>query len=313
MENSRKPVVTFSDFSFQYFSQAEPTLHEINLTIYEGEKVLIVGPSGSGKSTLGNCINGLIPFSYPGEIKGSLEVCGIETQKASIFALSQHVGTVLQDPDGQFIGLSVGEDIAFALENECVQQAKMKEVVQSAAALVDMGGLLSASPFELSGGQKQRVSFAGVMVHEVEALLFDEPLANLDPATGKTAIDLIDRISADYHKTVVIIEHRLEDVLYRRVDRVIVMSEGRIVADLSPDALMAADILVNLGIREPLYVTALKYAGVPVTEQLRAGRIDTLDVDAVKGAIAVWDAAQPERAPKPRGEEILSAHDLSYR
>ncbi len=313
MENSRKPVVEFSDFSFQYFSQAEPTLHEINLTIYEGEKVLIVGPSGSGKSTLGNCINGLIPFSYPGEIKGSLKVCGIETKKSSIFALSQHIGTVLQDPDGQFIGLSVGEDIAFALENECVQQAKMKEIVRSTAALVDMDGLLNASPFELSGGQKQRVSFAGVMVHEVEALLFDEPLANLDPATGKTAIDLIDRISEDYHKTVVIIEHRLEDVLYRRVDRVIVMSEGRIVADLSPDALMAADILVNLGIREPLYVTALKYAGVPVTEQLRAGRIDTLDVDAVKDAIAAWDAAQPERTPKPRGEDILSAHNLSYR
>jgi energy-coupling factor transport system ATP-binding protein len=313
VENSRKPVVEFRDFSFQYFSQSEPTLHDINLTIYEGEKVLIVGPSGSGKSTLGNCINGLIPFSYPGEIKGSLTVCGLETKKASIFALSQHVGTVLQDPDGQFIGLSVGEDIAFALENECVKQGEMHETVRKTAAMVNMDGLLGASPFELSGGQKQRVSFAGVMVHEVEALLFDEPLANLDPATGKTAIELIDQISQDYHKTVVIIEHRLEDVLHRHVDRVIVMAEGRIVADLSPDALMAADILKNLGIREPLYVTALKYAGVPVTEELHAGRIDTLDVDAVKHAIAAWDAAQPERQKKPIGDPILQAKDLSYR
>lgn len=313
MESSRKPVIEFQDFSFQYFSQAEPTLHDINLTIREGEKVLIVGPSGSGKSTLGNCVNGLIPFSYPGESKGSLRVCGIETKGASIFELSQHVGTVLQDPDGQFIGLSVGEDIAFALENECVKQGVMKETVSRAAALVDMDSLLNASPFELSGGQKQRVSFAGVMVHEVEALLFDEPLANLDPATGKTAIDLIDRIYRDYNKTVVIIEHRLEDVLYRHIDRVIVMSEGRIVADMTPDALMAANILPQLGIREPLYVTALKYAGVPVTEQLRAGRIDTLDVDAVKGALKQWDAAQPEREKKPKGESILSAEDLSYR
>ncbi len=313
MELNRKPVIEFRDFSFQYFSQAEPTLHDINLTIYEGEKVLIVGPSGSGKSTLGNCINGLIPFSYPGEMQGSLTVCGIETKQSSLFALSQHVGTVLQDPDGQFIGLSVGEDIAFALENECVKQGEMKEVVRKTAAMVNMDGLLSASPFELSGGQKQRVSFAGVMVHEVEALLFDEPLANLDPATGKTAIELIDQIYQDYHKTVVIIEHRLEDVLHRRIDRVIVMSEGRIVADLSPDALMAADILKSLGIREPLYVTALKYAGVPVTEALHAGRIDTLDVEAVRNAVCAWDAAQPERAKQPAKEPILEASGLSYR
>jgi energy-coupling factor transport system ATP-binding protein len=313
VENNRKPVVEFRDFSFQYFSQAEPTLYDINLTIYEGEKILIVGPSGSGKSTLGNCINGLIPFSYPGEIKGSLTVCGIETKQSSIFELSQHVGTVLQDPDGQFIGLSVGEDIAFALENECVKQGEMKEIVQRAAAMVDMDKLLNASPFELSGGQKQRVSFAGVMVHDVEALLFDEPLANLDPATGKTAIELIDRIYQDYNKTVVIIEHRLEDVLHRRIDRVIVMSDGRIVADLSPDALMAANILKELGIREPLYVTALKYAGVPVTEQLHAGRIDTLDVGRCTRANCAWDAAQPEREKPPQKESILSASNLSYR
>jgi energy-coupling factor transport system ATP-binding protein len=282
-------------------------------TIYEGEKVLIVGPSGSGKSTLGNCINGLIPFSYPGEIKGSLKVCGIETKESSIFSLSQHVGTVLQDPDGQFIGLSVGEDIAFALENECVKQGEMKAAVKRTAAMVNMDGLLNASPFELSGGQKQRVSFAGVMVHDVEALLFDEPLANLDPATGKTAIELIDQIYRDYHKTVVIIEHRLEDVLHRRIDRVIVMSEGRIVADLSPDALMAADILKSLGIREPLYVTALKYAGVTVTEAMHAGRIDTLDVEAVQSAVCAWDAAQPEQEKKPANEPILEATGLSFR
>lgn len=313
MESNRRPVVEFCDFSFQYFSQAEPTLHDINLTIYEGEKILIVGPSGSGKSTLGNCVNGLIPFSYPGTVQGNLRVCGKETQKESIFNLSKHVGTVLQDPDGQFIGLSVGEDIAFALENECMKQSEMKEIVERTAALVDMDQLLSSSPYELSGGQKQRVSFAGVMVHDVDLLLFDEPLANLDPATGKTAIDLIDRISKDYHKTVVIIEHRLEDVLYRSIDRVIVVSDGRIVADMPPDELMAANILAPLGIREPLYVTALKYAGIEVTRQLRAGRLDTLDIDAVRDAVRGWDAAQPEPEPRPQRPSILEAEALSYR
>ncbi len=208
MENNRTPAIEFRNFSFQYFSQAEPTLHGIDLTIYEGEKVLIVGPSGSGKSTLGNCVNGLIPFSYPGTIEGSLRVCGSETQQESIFALSQHVGTVLQDPDGQFIGLSVGEDIAFALENECMKQGEMKQIVARTAALVDMDKLLSASPFELSGGQKQRVSFAGVMAR-CGLLLFDEPLRTSTPPPQDRHRP-IDRIP-ERSKTVIIIEHRLED------------------------------------------------------------------------------------------------------
>jgi len=135
----KKPLIEFQNFSFQYFSQAEPTLHDINLTIYEGEKVLIVGPSGSGKSTLGHCINGLIPFAYRGEMKGSVKVCDIETKDANIFTLSKQVGTVLQDSDGQFVGLTVGEDISFALENDCKDQEEMQKTVQQVADIVDMG------------------------------------------------------------------------------------------------------------------------------------------------------------------------------
>jgi len=308
----RKPVIEFKDFSFQYFSQAEPTLHHIDLTIHEGEKVLIVGPSGSGKSTLGHCINGLIPFGYKGEIQGSVKVSGLETRDADIFRLSQKVGTVLQDSDGQFVGLTVGEDIAFALENDCVPQAEMMENVRRVADMMDMGGLLKSSPYELSGGQKQRVAFAGVMVNQVETLLFDEPLANLDPATGKTAIDLIDRIHQQYHKTVIIIEHRLEDVLYRKVDRIIVMSDGRIAADMAPDELMAEGILPRLGIREPLYVTALKYAGVPITPELRAGRLETLETDRIRDSLLRWNAEQPLRKEKELRPPILTVKDLNF-
>ena len=307
----KKPVIEFKDFTFQYFAQAEPTLHDINLTIYEGEKVLIVGPSGSGKSTLGHCINGLIPYSYKGKMEGSVMVDGLDTQKASLFQLSKKVGTVLQDSDGQFVGLTVGEDIAFSLENDCVSQEEMNKTVQQVADIVDMGKLLSSSPYELSGGQKQRVAFAGVMVGDVQALLFDEPLANLDPATGKTAIDLIDRIQKQYNKTVVIIEHRLEDVLYRHVDRIIVMSEGRIVADMTPDALIAAGILPKLGIREPLYATALKYAGVTITEEMGAGRMETLKLPMVRDSLIAWNAAQkpaPEKEEKPPILEVKNLH-----
>ena len=307
----RKPVIEFKDFSFQYFSQAEPTLHDINLTIYEGEKVLLVGPSGSGKSTLGNCLNGLIPFAYKGEIKGSLKIGGKETKEMNIFELSKKVVTVLQDADGQVIGLTVGEDVAFALENDCVKQEQMKAQVQKVAEIVDMGKLLKSSPFELSGGQKQRVSFAGVMVDDVDILLFDEPLANLDPATGKTAIDLIDRVWKNSRKTVVIVEHRLEDVLYRDVDRIIVVSDGRIAADMSPDELMSADILSKLGIREPLHVTAMKYAGIQVTPDMHAGRLATLDIEKVKEPLLKWNLEQTKKEPKAERPVILEAEHLS--
>lgn len=308
----KKPVIKFENFGFKYFSQAAPTLYDINLTIYEGEKVLIVGPSGSGKSTLGNCLNGLIPFAYKGEITGSLKIAGIETKKSNIFELSKEVGTVLQDTDGQFIGLTVGEDIAFALENDCTEVGKMRETVQKVADIVDMGQLLKSSPFELSGGQKQRVSFAGVMVNDAKILLFDEPLANLDPATGKTAIDLIDKVWRETNRTVVIIEHRLEDVLYRDVDRIIVVNQGRIVADMSPDELMSANILPELGIREPLYVTAMKYAGITVKPEMKAGRMDTLDVSQISDALIKWDTEQTKKKEADERPVILEAEHLSF-
>ena len=232
MAETRTPIISFKNFSFQYRAQKQPTLHDINLDIYPGERVLIAGPSGSGKSTLAACINGLNPFSYPGECTGTLTVDGVDAPHSSIFELAGHVGTVLQDPDGQFIGLTVGEDIAFALENSCTPQDEMHEITRRAAALVGIENHLDYAPHELSGGQKQRVSLAGVMVDEVKILLFDEPLANLDPATGKQAIELIDSIQQKTDTTVLIIEHRLEDVLWRSVDRIVLVNEGRILADL---------------------------------------------------------------------------------
>ena len=273
------PIISFKDFSFQYRAQKQPTLRHINLDIYPGERVLIAGPSGSGKSTLGSCLNGLIPSSYPGTVTGSLTVDGVDAPKAGVFALSRHVGTVLQDPDGQFIGLTVGEDIAFALENDCMPQPPMREAVDRVAALVGVEHHLGHAPHELSGGQKQRVSLAGVMVDEVKVLLFDEPLANLDPATGKQAIELIDDIQHRTGATVVIIEHRLEDVLWRSVDRIVLMNEGEILADMRPDELLSTSLLANNGIREPLYLTALRYAGVAITPEKKPAHVDSLRLD----------------------------------
>lgn len=282
------PIIEFKDYSFKYRSQKEPTLHHINLSIYPGEKVLIVGPSGSGKSTLAHCLNGLVPFSYSGESTGSLMVAGKDPSKEGIFGMSKLVGTVLQDTDGQFIGLTVAEDIAFALENDCVPQEEIFSRVNEVAETVEVKNLLTHAPTELSGGQKQRVSMAGVMIDDVEILLFDEPLANLDPATGKRAIALIDKISRESGKTVVIIEHRLEDALFRDVDRIVVVGEGKIVADAKPDELLCMDVLEKEGIREPLYVTALKHAGCTIRPETLPQHIETMDLAPYKEKVQNW-------------------------
>ena len=307
------PIISFREFTFQYRAQKKPTLYDINLDIFPGERILIAGPSGSGKSTLGSCINGLIPSSFPGEISGSLTVDGVDAPKAGIFELSAHVGTVLQDPDGQFIGLTVGEDIAFALENDCTEQEEMKAITHRTAELVGVGDHLTHAPHELSGGQKQRVSLAGVMVDQVKILLFDEPLANLDPATGKQAIELIDEIQKKTGTTVVIIEHRLEDVLWRSCDRIILMSEGRIAADMRPDELLATDLLARHGIREPLYLTALRYAGVTIAPQMRPAQIGTLTLDeAQREKVRAWLAASKREAAPQAEPPLLEVCGLSF-
>ena len=308
----KKPVIEFVDFTFQYRAQAKPTLNNINLTIYEGEKVLIVGPSGSGKSTLSNCINGLVPFSNEGEISGSLKVKGKETKEMSIFELSNSVGTVLQDPDGQFIGLTVGEDIAFKLENDCVSQEEMKEKVKVVSEIVGIDTHLNSAPYSLSGGQKQRVTLAGVMVGEVDILLFDEPLASLDPATGKSAIELIDQIQKKTNKTILIIEHRLEDVLHCPLDRIIVVDNGRIAADITPGELLSSNLLVETGIREPLYITALKYAGCDIKPEMHPEHIDTLNIDSCREKLKDWYEDTIEDEQKINNEPILEMRDVKF-
>ncbi len=310
---AKTPIISFKNFSFQYRAQKKPTLQDINLDIYPGERVLIAGPSGSGKSTLAACINGLNPFSNPGECTGTLTVDGVDAPHSSIFDLAAHVGTVLQDPDGQFIGLTVGEDIAFSLENNCTPQPEMKEIVQHAAELVGIENHLGFAPHELSGGQKQRVSLAGVMVDDVKILLFDEPLANLDPATGKQAIELIDTIQQKTDTTVLIIEHRLEDVLWRNVDRIVLVNEGRILADLRPDELLSGSLLAENGIREPLYLTAMRYAGIAVTPEKHPAHIDSVVLDeADTDRLHSWFQAAPLPAPKPAPEPLLEVRDLCF-
>lgn len=270
--------ISFNQFTFQYDAQAEATLKDISFDIVKGEKVLILGPSGSGKSTLAQCLNGIIPNIHKGQAKGQVRIDGQDIFKQSIYDKSQLVSTVLQDPDGQFIGLTVAEDLAFALENDCANQSEMKDKVALWAERLDLTSLLNHRPQDLSGGQKQRVSLAGVLIDESPILLFDEPLANLDPKSGQETIDLIDKIHKEEGATTIIIEHRLEDVLYRPVDRILLVNDGTLLFNGSPDELLSSTLLLENGIREPLYVTVLRQLGFDTRSAQNLSQLDALDL-----------------------------------
>ena len=310
------PVIEFTGFSFKYRAQKNPTLHDIDLRVFPGEKILIAGPSGSGKSTLGSCLNGLIPFNNPGEITGALTINGGPPE--SVFQLAGFIGTVLQDTDGQFVGLSSGEDIAFSLENKARPQSEMKTRVLDAAGLVGADGYLTHSPYRLSGGQKQRVSMAGILIDNAPVLLLDEPLGALDPSTGKLAIALIDDLARKTGCTVIIIEHRLEDVLWKHMDRVVLLDDGRIVADCTPDEIVTSGKLAEAGIRRPLYVSALERAGISVGVEKLPGRLETLLLtDAEKAKVRLWSdsaqlAAEQLIIPEQTSAPLLEARNAGF-
>lgn len=303
-------TIEFSDFSFRYESLDKPTLKHINLRIEKGEKIVIIGPSGSGKSTLGQCLNGLIPHAIKGEMTGQLLLNGKPSTQLDLHHYTEQVGTVLQDTDSQFVGLSVGEDIAFALENQLTSNIEMYPIVQSTAKMVELEDMLQRSPHDLSGGQKQRVSLAGILVDDVDTLLFDEPLAALDPKSSRQTIEIIDQLHRETGKTVIIIEHRLEDVLHRPVDRVILMQQGEIVADMSPNELLASPLLEVHGIREPLYLTALKAAKCPLEQTQAFASMDSMPISGYKQHFANWQA---QAITHSHGSDtLLSIKDLSY-
>lgn len=298
--------ISFNQFTFQYDAQAEATLKDISFDIAKGERVLILGPSGSGKSTLAQCLNGIIPNIHKGQAQGQVRIDGQDIFKQSIYDKSQLVSTVLQDPDGQFIGLTVAEDLAFALENDCADQSEMKDKVALWAERLDLTSLLNHRPQDLSGGQKQRVSLAGVLIDESPILLFDEPLANLDPKSGQETIDLIDKIHKEVGATTIIIEHRLEDVLYRPVDRILLVNEGELIFNGSPDELLSSTLLLENGIREPLYVTVLRQLGFDTRSAQNLSQLDALDLS---------DLALPDRVLKDKkdssSDSILKVEGLS--
>ncbi|PFO64680.1 ABC transporter ATP-binding protein [Bacillus cereus] len=306
-----QPIISFEQFSFQYEHAAQPTVKDITFHIYPGEKVLIAGRSGSGKSTLAHCINGLIPFSYEGISTGNILIAGKDPRKGSIFKQSKQVGTILQDQDAQFIGLTVEEDVAFYLENECVNQNTMKKIVSDSLKKVKMHSFHKQSPHELSGGQKQTVSLAGLLTTNADILLFDEPLANLDPVSSLHTIELIKDIHKQYNKTIVIIEHRIEEMLNLDLDKIILMDDGEIITIGTPEEILTSNILPSIGLREPMYIEGLKKlpfdgnnAGIYPLENLQS--------ESVSSAINEWMEKQVFCKSTPTNKELLKVENLSF-
>lgn len=311
MEN--QTLIKFENFTFKYKSQQEPTLKNINFKARKGEKIVIIGPSGSGKSTMAKAINSQIPNTFAGDIKGKVTILDKDIENSSIFDISLLVGSVLQDTDGQFVGLTVLEDIAFSLENDNVCQEKMIEIVKMWANNLSIVSLLDHKPNEISGGQKQRVSLAGVLVSETPILLLDEPLANLDPASGLATMRLVDELNKKYNYTVIVIEHRLEEALNLNPDRILVVDEGEILKDDSPNAILKSDVLDKIGVRKPLYINALEYAAIDLSRIQNLGSFDNItlsknDKDMLKSwadKINIIDSSYKKEA-------ILKVKDLSF-
>ncbi|MFD5259726.1 ABC transporter ATP-binding protein [Bacillus wiedmannii] len=306
-----QPIISFEQFSFQYKHAAQPTIKDITFHIYPGEKVLIAGRSGSGKSTLAHCINGLLPFSYEGSSTGTISIAGKDPRKGSIFEQSKQVGTILQDQDAQFIGLTVEEDVAFYLENECVNQDDMKKIVSESLKKVKMHTFHKQSPHELSGGQKQTVSLAGLLTTNANILLFDEPLANLDPVSSLHTIELIKDIHKQYNKTIVLIEHRIEEMLNLDLDKIILMDEGEIVAIGTPEEILASNILPSIGLREPMYMEGLKRLQFDSNNEV-IYPLENLQRESVRSIIDEWMEKQVSCKNHPKNKEILKVENLSF-
>lgn len=307
------PMISLENVTFQYQNQTEPTLKNINLALQAGEKALITGPSGSGKSTLGNLLNGVLPEEFPGELSGKIMIDGKNLAELDLTALSFEVGTVLQDPDAQFVALTVAEDVAFALENDARPAAELHQRVAQWAEILQMPELLKQKPQELSGGQKQRVALAGVLIDDEPILLLDEPLANLDPAAGKVSMELLDRLEKEPGLTVIVIDHRIEEALQVSFDRIVVLKDGQIIANDQPTAILQSDVLLANGLRESLYVTALKDAGVDVSALVSLDDLAAVELDqTAQKKLVAWQQQLPKKPVKVQPKPLLTGTGITF-
>ncbi|WP_423408728.1 energy-coupling factor ABC transporter ATP-binding protein [Heyndrickxia sp. MSNUG] len=248
----KKLLVSIQDVSFSYDGQNAPALNNISFDIFEGEWLAIVGHNGSGKSTLAKLLNGL---QFPQE--GSISVCGITLSEDTVWDVRKNVGMVFQNPDNQFVGTTVQDDVAFGLENHGVPRELMVERVQNSLEKVKMGTFLNQEPHHLSGGQKQRVAIAGVLALQPAIIILDEATSMLDPRGRAEVIETVRELKSRENITVISITHDLEEAA--KADRILVMNKGKLYREGTPEEIFQMDEeLIKLGLDIPFPVKMSK-------------------------------------------------------
>jgi len=243
-------ILEITGLSFRYPDSPKKAVSDFSLSVPEEEIVVLAGPSGCGKSTLLRTVNGLIPHMYTGEYSGNVKVGGVEVKESTMRDLAQKVGFLFQNPENQIFMFTVERDIAFGLENLGVPRAEMRDRVDEAMRLLEIGDLALRAPHELSDGQKQRVALAGVLAMKPRLVILDEPTSLLDPRTAAELVDLVGRLRRELGTTFVVVEHRL-DLLVKVADRIVVMNEGRKALEGTPEAVLFGDEAEAYGVTIP--------------------------------------------------------------
>lgn len=260
--------------TFHYKRRDEPSLVDISLELKKGEILLVAGASGCGKTTLMRCINGLIPRTYQGEKKGSIELFGEAVEKLSMAELSQQVGTLLQDPERQIVGSFVFGEVAFGLENLGLPREEIIRRVDETLNYLGILHLRDRETFHLSGGEKQKIALAGVLAMQPKVLLLDEPLASLDPASAQEALQIFRRL-ADDGLSIMLVEHRVEDVLSIHPESVIYLDEGRVMYAGCVEGLMQVVDYKRIKLPAPVVVARARGKEVAVCEPALPPHSDT--------------------------------------
>lgn len=245
------PIIIFDDVTYTYPSTEEPALHSISFQIEAGEYVAVLGLNGAGKTTMGLCVNGVVPTMLGGELTGTVTVGGLDVSEYPVREMSKLVGMVFDNPEFQMSQMSAAEEVALGLENAGVPYEDMKRIIPETLELVGLGGFEERSPLALSGGQQQRLAIAAVLAMQPQILIMDEPTSNLDPIGKQEVFDMAAKLNRERGMTVIVIEHEVE-VMARYADRVIVLDNGRIVMNGTPQEIFGrVDELAALKLRVP--------------------------------------------------------------